>query len=316
MGEEWRRGWHPERIAPRASSKQVMVVGAGPAGLECARALGQRGYEVILLEKRREPGGRVILEAALPGLSEWRRVVDWRLTQIEKLAQVRLYPGSAMTAADILETGTRDVIVATGARWRGDGMGRSVTQPVPGHAWEAVYTPDDLMAGRIPGGRVLVYDDDHYYMGSVLAELLVGGGCQVSLATPAPLVSYWAEYTLEQEKIQGRLMRLGVALLTQQQLEGIQPGGATLAHAVSGERTQVECDALVLVTDRLPQDELYLALRPALSQGRLDSLQVIGDALAPGLIAAAVFCGHRAAREFGEPRREGTPFEVERVEVG
>ncbi|MFN2146581.1 MAG: NAD(P)-binding protein, partial [Anaerolineales bacterium] len=85
MGEEWRRNWHPERIPVKKSEKTVLVVGAGPAGLECARALGQRGYEVTVTEAGREPGGRVIREAALPGLSEWRRVVDWRLTQIDKL---------------------------------------------------------------------------------------------------------------------------------------------------------------------------------------------------------------------------------------
>ena len=81
MGEEWRRDWHPEIIAPKKSDKEIMIIGAGPAGLEAARALGQRGYEVTLLEARKELGGRVIRESALPGLNEWRRVVDWRLTQ-------------------------------------------------------------------------------------------------------------------------------------------------------------------------------------------------------------------------------------------
>ena len=68
MGEEWRRGWHPEIIAPKKSDKEVMIVGAGPAGLEAARGLGQRGYHVILLEARKELGGRVLRESALPGL--------------------------------------------------------------------------------------------------------------------------------------------------------------------------------------------------------------------------------------------------------
>src|SRR5690606_16102068 len=79
MGEEWRRGWHPEVIAPRVSDEQVLVIGGGAAGLECARALGARGYDVVLAEGRDEFGGRVTREARLPGLGEWRRVVDWRL---------------------------------------------------------------------------------------------------------------------------------------------------------------------------------------------------------------------------------------------
>ncbi|HLB85658.1 MAG TPA: NAD(P)-binding protein, partial [Steroidobacteraceae bacterium] len=84
MGEEWRKGWHPERIAPSKSSKRVLVVGAGPAGLEAARALGQRGYEVHLAEASRELGGRVNFEARLPGLAQWARVRDWRVTQLQK----------------------------------------------------------------------------------------------------------------------------------------------------------------------------------------------------------------------------------------
>jgi dimethylamine/trimethylamine dehydrogenase len=205
MGEEWRRGWHPERIGeddPGRSgkeTKEILVVGGGPAGLESARTLGERGFRVVLVEARQEMGGRVALESKLPGLHEWRRVIDWRLTQIERLKNVSLYPGSRMTAEDVAETGVRDVVVATGARWRRDGVGRSVRRPAPGSELAHVYTPADLMRGVVPEGRVLIYDDDHYYMGGVLAELLSRKGCQVSLVTPAPLVSYWSQYTLEQE---------------------------------------------------------------------------------------------------------------------
>nr|MBN1228690.1 FAD-dependent oxidoreductase [Anaerolineae bacterium] len=311
MGEEWRRGWHPESIAVKRNSASVLVVGAGPAGLECARALGQRGYEVTLVEGRREPGGRVALESRLPGLSEWRRVIDWRLIQIDRLLNVTLYPESPMTPDEVLEAGFRHVIVATGARWRRDGVGRSLWNPLPGNDLPQVFTPDDLLAGRLPSGRVVVFDDDHYYMGGVLAEMLAHRGCKVTLLTPASLVSYWTQYTLEQERIQQRLMALGVQLLTQRLPDAILPDAVRISHAVSGESVALPCDAVVLVTDRLPDDALYLALKPALAEGRLKSLGVIGDAEAPNIIARAVFSGHRAAREFDEMPLEGTPFRVE-----
>jgi dimethylamine/trimethylamine dehydrogenase len=313
MGEEWRRGWHPEQIAPRKTDAEVLVVGGGPAGLECARALGQRGYRVALAEARRELGGRVLREARLPGLAEWRRVVDWRLTQIAKLPSVELFPGSPMTADDILEAGYAHVIVATGATWRRDGVGRNQWRPIPGHGQAHVLTPDDIMDGRLPAGHVLVYDNDHFYMGGALAERLARQGCQVTLATPAPLVSYWTQHTLEQERIQRRLLELGVALAPRRTLLTIGAEAAELADATTGQTAALVCDAVVLLADRLPNDALYHKLRPALAEGQLKSLRLIGDAEAPHIIAQAVFAGHLAAREFEEPQVDGTPFAVEKV---
>lgn len=315
MGEEWRRGWHPEAIPPKRSDRDVLVVGGGPAGLECARALGQRGYLVTLVEARRELGGRVALESRLPGLSEWRRVVDWRLTQIGKMPNVSLYPGSLMSAEDIMEAGLRHVILATGALWRRDGIGRHRWRPVPGYDYPKVFTPDDLMAGRLPSGRVLLFDDDHFYMGGVLAELLARQGCQVTMATPAPLISSWTEYTLEQERIEKRLVKLGVRLYKQHNLKAIQPESASLVYNLSGAVTDLPCDAVVLVTERLPEDTLYLTLEGALAEGELASLRLIGDAEAPNIIAQAVFAGHLAAREFDEPLPSRPPFRIERVRL-
>ena len=315
MGEEWRRGWHPENIPPlKKPDLEVAVIGAGPAGLECARALGQRGARVTLLETRREPGGRVRLESELPGLSEWRRVMDWRLTQIDKLPNVTCYPSSHVLAADVLEAGFRHVFIATGATWRRDGIGRARWQPIPGHDLPGVFTPDDLLAGLHPEGQVLIFDDDHYYMGGVLAELLVSRGCQVTLATPARLPSAWTQYTLEQERIETRLLHLGVKIVLHHKLDAIQPGGCRLSQVLTGQVMPLSCQAVVLVTDRLPQDGLYHELKPHLESGALHTLRRIGDAEAPHIIAQAVYSGHLAAREFDEPQAEGTPFKVERID--
>jgi dimethylamine/trimethylamine dehydrogenase len=313
MGEEWRRGWHPEIIAPGKSEAEVLVVGAGPAGLECAVALGARGYAVTLLDARREPGGRVLQESRLPGLSEWRRVVEWRLTRLQGMPNVGLFPSSPMTAADILETGIPNVILATGASYRRDGRGRTIHHPIPGHALSGVFTPDDLMEGNLPTGRVILYDDDHFYLGGVLAELLAQNGCQVTLVTPAPMVSYWTQFTLEQSRIQARLMKLGVTLLPQTLLAKIQPESVVLTHSLTGAPFTLPREVVVLVTDRLSNDTLYYELKPALTEGKPGTLRLIGDAEAPNIIAQAVFSGHLAAREFDEAPVEGTPFRIERV---
>jgi dimethylamine/trimethylamine dehydrogenase len=325
MGEEWRRDWHPELIAPKKSAKEVMVVGAGPAGLEAARALGQRGYEVTLLEGRKEPGGRVIRESALPGLNEWRRVVDWRLTQLRKLKNVAVYPSSPMTAEELLETSAQNIILATGAAWRRDGMGRTLRKPISGYDLPNVLNPDDLMGEEkvinftamlrenLVNGNWVIYDDDHYYMGGVLAEFLARHGCQVSLVTPAPLISYWSQFTLEQEHIQHKLMQLGVQLYSQHVLSEIEHDCVRLINTISGEGTELPRDGVVLVSDRVSNDAMYYELKPALAQGKIQSLRLIGDADAPNIIAQAVFSGHLAAREFEEEKVEGTPFKVERI---
>jgi dimethylamine/trimethylamine dehydrogenase len=313
QGEEWRRGWHPENIAVKKSESDIMVVGAGPAGLEAARALGQRGYAVTLLEAKKEVGGRVLRESNLPGLNEWRRVMDWRVTQIGKLKNVEVYPSSPMTASEILETGAQNIIVATGAQWRRDGLGRTLWKPIEGNHLPNVFTPDDLMENKIPSGRVLVYDDDHYYMGGVLAELLVQNGCEVTLVTPAPFVSYWTRFTLEQEKIQKRLMRLGVTLMSRHVLSALTADSVTVTDTFLDKPTQLSANAVVMVTERISNDGLYRELKPALDNGKLKSLRVIGDAEAPNIIGQAVYAGHLAAREFDEAPVEGTPFKVERT---
>jgi len=103
MGEVLRRGWHPEFIRAKQSDARVLIVGAGPAGLEAARALGVRGYDAVLAEAGRQLGGRVAKEAWLPGLAAWIRVLDYREQALSELESVEIYPESAMSAADIIE---------------------------------------------------------------------------------------------------------------------------------------------------------------------------------------------------------------------
>jgi dimethylamine/trimethylamine dehydrogenase len=152
-------------------------------------------------------------------------------------------------------------------------------------------------------------------MGGVLAELLATNGCQVTLVTPAPFVSYWSQFTLEQDRIQHRLTKLGVKLFSRTVLSDIQNDCVMLTDTVSGDQLQLPRNGVVLVSDRISNDVMYYELKPALEEGKLDSLRVIGDAEAPNIIAQAVFSGHLAAREFEEEKVEGTPFKIERMGV-
>ena len=202
------------------------------------------------------------------------------------MKNVGLYPSSPMTEEEILESGAQNIILATGATWRRDGVGRTLWKPILGHDLEDVFSPDDLMEGKLLSGNVVIYDDDHYYMGGVLAELLATNGCKVSLVTPAPLVSYWSQFTLEQERIQSKLMKLGVKLYPHNVVSEIKNDSVKLSNVISGDEVELPRDGVVLVSDRAPNDSLYQALTPALREAPLwgsrgergiQTLRIIGE---------------------------------------
>jgi dimethylamine/trimethylamine dehydrogenase len=295
QGEEWKRNWHPENIEPAVSNDAVLVVGAGPAGLECAMQLANRGYQVTLAEAKETLGGRVTLESQLPGLASYARVRDYRESQIVRQVDVEVYRDNMLSAGDILELEIPHVILATGSKWRRDGVGRAHAFAVDGIESIAVLTPDDILSGTKPNGRVLIYDDDHYYMGGALAERCRQDNLQVCLVTPDSKVSSWTEYTLEQEKIQARLLSLDVELIVSHQLLNVTQGVATLANVYDKNRQEeIAFDTLVMVTSRQSNDALYQELSG--QSDKFKTLLCIGDCLAPGTIAAAVYDGHLAAR--------------------
>lgn len=319
MGEEWRRGWHPEYIPARDTDDTILIIGAGPAGLEAARGLGQRGYEVTLADRSREMGGRLNGESRLPGLASWARVRDWRLGQLRPMSNVRLLPGCDVTDEMVLAAGASLVAVATGAAWRGDGVGRYHSDAVPGLDQIPVFTPDDIMNSRLPSGRVVLFDDDHYYMGSVIAEKLAGHGCEVTLVTPESLVSAYTQYTAEQHRVQRRVLESCAAVHLLTTLVRAETGMVHLSCVYTGRETVLEADAIVLVTGTVPRDELYWRLRrrgPAsLNAAGIRRVVRVGDCLGPGLIAAAVYSGHLFARTLDTADTDWTPFRRENVQL-
>ncbi len=302
--EEWRKGWHPEKMNAKGESRNVLVVGSGPAGLEAARALSLRGYDVAVAEARDVIGGRVTRERLLPGLSAWGRVVDYRQYQLSQRANVETYVGSELGVEEILEFGFENVCIATGSRWRADGVARQHVVPVPVSGALPVYTPDDIMEGRLPSGKVVVYDDDHYYMGGVLAELLAQKGCDVTLITTSAYVSDWTLNTLEQGAIHRRLVSAGVKITLNTGLAAIHTGGIETNCSYTDARGQIGCDGLVMVASRVSNDALYhglVARQADWADAGIRSVKVIGDAGAPGPIAWATYAGHRYARELDMP---------------
>jgi dimethylamine/trimethylamine dehydrogenase len=316
MMEEWRRDWHPERIALAKSQDRVLIVGSGPAGMECALWLGRRGYEVALADAANELGGRVTLESALPGLAEWARVRDHRLYQLRQLSNVSLYPANRLDAVEIREFGFERVVLATGATWRKDGLGRTHAAAVPGTDAASVFSASDVLGGALPEGPILVYDDDGSYLASALAERLAAAGRHVTYMTPATEIAPFTLLTMEQGRIRARLMELDVEIVTARLLVSVGQRSVETASIYGGTADRSDFASVVMVTSRLLNDALYHALmddEAILRDAGMRSVTRIGDCRAPGTIAMAVYAGHKYARELDEPVPEGIPYKRGRV---
>ena len=319
VGEEWRRNWHPEYIPPKGSEDSVLVVGAGPAGLEAARALGQRGYEVTLAEAQTEPGGRVSIESRLPGLAAWARVRDWRVGRIQQMENVQVYFDNRLSTDEILELDHRQVILATGAHWRSDGVGISNLKPVPGSDQQHVVSPKQVFSGQMLGDPIVVFDDDHFYMGALIAEKLKLDGHEVTLVTTTPEVSPWTHNTLEQHKTQARVLELGIKVITAHNITRVGTDEIEVSCVYTEKPGVVAASAVVMVTSRQPDNQLYLGLTEdpeRLADSGIASVTAIGDCLCPSTIASAVYEGHRVAREMDAPPHDpDMPFRREQISL-
>ncbi len=317
MGEEWRRKWHPERIPSGDPETSVLIVGAGPAGLECARALGQRGFAVTLAEAREELGGRVSIESKLPGLATWARVRDYRTNLIQTMANVDVYRGSSLSAQDVIDFGCDHAVIATGAHWTREILSTN-GYPVDGFAGDAVFTPDDILAGADPQGPIVIYDFDHYYMGSCLAEMLRQRELEVTIVTPANAISAWTFMNNEMADIRVRMIELDVGTVLEHYLTGFSDGLVQLASIYrGGDVRSIDCGALLVVGVRAGNDGLYRELKSdtdRIADADIISVRSIGDCRAPGAIAHAVYSGHECARTI-DAGDNVAPFAWERARL-
>jgi dimethylamine/trimethylamine dehydrogenase len=146
----------------------------------------------------------------------------------------------------------------------------------------------------------VIFDDDHYYMGGVLAERCVEVGLAVTLVTPAAIPSAWTVNTLEALPIARRLLRLGVEVVPHTNVQGFDGRRVLLVNELTGVVTEREARAVIAVTARLPVDGLYEGLEgesQRMGEAGIVSLTRVGDCYAPGTIQAAVYSGHKLARE-------------------
>ncbi|MBA2535889.1 MAG: FAD-dependent oxidoreductase, partial [Actinobacteria bacterium] len=325
-GEEYRRGWHPEKFDPAENAdNDVLVVGSGPAGMECAMILGKREMRrVHLVEAQDDMGGIMRWIPQLPGLGEWARVVNYRKIQIDKLKNVEFIPNKELSAADVQEYGAEIVVIATGGYWAPDGQNGATHDTIPGadasQPWQ--LTPEQIMRDgkEVPGERVVIIDNDGYYMGVSLAEKLASEGKKVTIVTHLGHIAPYMHFTLEAPNQHRKLYKLGVEIVTLHMPTEIAQGGVKGVHVFDEDEHAVEwaADSVVLVTQRRSNEALYRELKDStgidgLREQGITGFYRIGDCEAPRLTADCIFSGHRLAREIDSPNPVmPLPFKRER----
>ena len=302
MGEEWRRGWHPEKIKPKSSDNSVLVIGGGPAGLEATLSLARRGYSVAIADSNKELGGRINMESKLPGMTSYKRVVDYRVNQINQLSNVDVFLDNTLSPDDVLELGFDHVVTATGSAWQPSIMDEK-SAPVLIDKTDTIFTPENVLNGCELKSPVIIFDFDYYYMGGLMAEYIKDLGHEVTIITPFDKVSPWSFNSNEIDEIQLRLQEKDIRVITQCRIKKVKDSSVKLIHKVSHEETDIDRGSLVLVGYRKQNDSLFSDLNSReedLKTSGIKSLQNIGDSNAPGAVVHAVFAGHLYANTFDQ----------------
>ncbi|MBB3138432.1 hypothetical protein FHS26_006210 [Rhizobium pisi] len=302
----------PHILAKADARKKVVIVGAGPAGLEAARVAGERGHEVVVFEAANNPGGQIRLTAQSERRREMISIIDWRMNQCEKYGVTFRF--NTWAEADTIEAEKPDVvIIATG--------GLPHTEVLTSGN-ELVVSSWDIISGDVkPGSNVLVFDDAGDHAGLQAAEFLAKAGAKVEIMTPdrsfAPEVM-----AMNLVPYMRSLQKHDVTFTVTYRLDAVEKSGNQLvAHVGSdygGVAKQRSFDQIVVNHGTIPLDELYFELKPRSSnlgevshdellsgkpqsilrnpEGRFQLFR-IGDAVAARNTHAAIYDGLRIAKD-------------------
>ena len=265
---------------PVAVGRHVLVVGAGPAGMQAAIAAARNGHRVTVCEREQEPGGQVRLAASVPNRAEFGDLVRNQVHECGRLG-VQIEYGVHVDAKEVARRDPDTVVIATGSM---------PAKPywVPGDA-EWIVDVRDVLEGTVePSGDVLVVDEIGFHHATSVAELLADRGCRVEVITPGMVVGQDLGITLDMENWWIRATAKGIVQTVECAPMSVQDRTLELQHHPTGTMVQRTPDWIVLAVPGTPVEQLYLELRAA----GVD-VHRAGDAIAPRRAHAAVVDGER-----------------------
>ena len=284
--------WGGDRFDAADHPRDVLVVGAGPAGLEAARVAGERGHRVEIVEALPMIGGQFRLAGMQPRRAQILDLMDWYERQFTKLG-VTLRLNTFLDAEEIAAHPAQVVILATGSLPDEDGVQRWQPQHarLPGIDLGGVWSPEAVLRREARlGDAVVVYDEGSNWRGVGTAWALAEQGKQVVIVTPEAFVGKEIARTAADGAARRRMAQLGVRFVTESCLSRWHGNGVTVKNLLTGAEEVVACSALVMATTNRAFDPW-----PEAFAGK--ATHRIGDCTAPRLAAYAFYEGRKLGRE-------------------
>jgi len=283
------QGWGIGNIKSAPAKKKVVIVGGGPAGMECARVAGLKGHDVTIIEKADELGGQALLAEKLPGREELGGLIRWQKIQLPQ-AGVKVVTGTEATSQMVLDMKPDSVVVATGATWMRNGFNGGSFMEVTGWQQDNVVAADEVVSGVANiGKKAFVWDSRGDVIASGIAEMLADKGCEVELATPFPNVgalNLLLDCTYMH--VIPRLLNKGVVISPETFIVMVVEKTVTVLNIhTMAMREITDVDTVVLVTGKNPVDNLYNEL-----EGKVKELYKVGEARNPHNMGSSNRDGH------------------------